>query len=523
MDEAEKADVIFVIGSNTTETHPVAALGIKKAVRYKGAKLIVADPRRIDLCRFADLHLGHRPGTDAALINGLLKVIIDEDLTDKKFISERTEGFDDIKDSLNQFTPEYVEKITGVPKERIINAARMYANAKNALIYYTMGITQHTNGTGNVRALANLVLATGKIGREGSGLNPLRGQNNVQGACDVGALPEYYSGYQKVNDEKNQEKFEKAWGAKLSNKLGLTATEMTEAADAEKIKAMYVMGENPMLSDPDINHTRKAFEKLEFLVVQDIFMSETAELADVVLPASCFAEKDGTFTNTERRVQRVRKAVEPPGEAMEDWKIIMKLSNAFGYKMEYKSPADIMDEIASNTPQYAGISFDRLEGLGIQWPCPDKNHPGTKTLHKEKFTRGKGQFTKVEFIPSKELPDDEYPFILTTGRMLTHYHTGTMTRRSAGPNEQVKEGYVEISPEDANRLGVKHGEKVKVTSRRGQIDIKAKVTDMVSQGIVFIPFHFKEAAANMLTSRELDPVAKIPELKSCAVKVEKRK
>jgi predicted molibdopterin-dependent oxidoreductase YjgC len=298
---------------------------------------------------------------------------------------------------------------------------------------------------------------------------------------------------------------------------------MTEAADAEKIKAMYVMGENPMLSDPDINHTRKAFEKLEFLVVQDIFMSETAELADVVLPASCFAEKDGTFTNTERRVQRVRKAVEPPGEAMEDWKIIMKLSNAFGYKMEYKSPADIMDEIASNTPQYAGISFDRLEGLGIQWPCPDKNHPGTKTLHKEKFTRGKGQFTKVEFIPSKELPDDEYPFILTTGRMLTHYHTGTMTRRSAGPNEQVKEGYVEISPEDANRLGVKHGEKVKVTSRRGQIDIKAKVTDMVSQGIVFIPFHFKEAAANMLTSRELDPVAKIPELKSCAVKVEKRK
>ncbi len=522
MDEVEKTDLIFVIGSNTTETHPVTALGIKKAVRSKGAKLIVADPRRIDLCRFADLHLGHRPGTDVALLNGMLKVIIDEDLINKKFINERTEGFEDVKNLINKFSLDEAERLTGVPKEKIVKAARMYANAKNALIYYTMGITQHSNGTGNVLALANLVLAAGKIGREGSGLNPLRGQNNVQGACDVGALPEYYPGYQKVNDEKNKEKFEKLWGAKLSEKTGLAATEMTEAADAEKIKAMYVMGENPLLSDPDINYTREAFEKLEFLVVQDIFMSETAELADVVLPASCFAEKDGTFTNTERRVQRVRKAVEPPGEAMEDWRIIIKLSNAFGYKMEYGHPSQIMDEIALSMPQYAGISFDRLNGLGIQWPCPDKNHPGTRTLHKEKFTRGKGLFRPVKFIPSRELPDKDYPFILTTGRMLTHYHTGTMTRRSAGTNEHVKEGYVEISPEDANRLNIKNGEKVKVSSRRGQIDIKAKVTDMVSQGIVFIPFHFKEAAANVLTSRELDPVAKIPELKSCAVRVEKK-
>lgn len=522
MDEVEKADLIFVIGSNTTETHPVTALGIKKAVRYKGAKLIVADPRRIDLCRFADLHLGHRPGTDVALLNGMLKVIIDEDLINKEFINERTEGFDDVKNLINRFSLDDAERLTGVPKEKIARASRMYANAKNALIYYTLGITQHSNGTGNVLALANLVLAAGKIGREGSGLNPLRGQSNVQGACDVGALPEYYPGYQKVTDEKNREKFEKLWGVRLSEKTGLAATEMTEAADAEKIKAMYIMGENPLLSDPDINYTREAFEKLEFLVVQDIFMSETAELADVVLPASCFAEKDGTFTNTERRVQRVRKAVEPPGEAMEDWRIIIKLSNAFGYKMEYEHPSQIMDEIALSMPQYAGLSLDRLNGLGIQWPCPDKNHPGTRTLHKEKFTRGKGLFRPVEFIPSRELPDKDYPFILTTGRMLTHYHTGTMTRRSAGTNEHVKEGYVEISPEDAARLNIKNGEKVKVSSRRGAIEIKAKVTGMVSPGIVFIPFHFKEAAANVLTSRELDPVAKIPELKACAVKIEKK-
>ncbi len=522
MDEVEKTDLIFVIGSNTTEAHPVAALGLKKAVRYNGTKLIVADPRRIDLCRFANLHLGHRPATDVALINGILKVIIDEDLINKEFINERTEGFEDVRNLLSRFTIDEAERITGVPKEKIVKAARMYAGAKNALIYYTMGITQHSNGTGNVLSLANLVLATGKIGREGSGLNPLRGQNNVQGACDAGAISEYYPGYQKVNDEKNKEKFEKLWGAKLSEKIGLTATEMTEAADAEKIKAMYIMGENPLLSDPDINYTREAFEKLEFLVVQDIFMSETAELAHVILPASCFAEKDGTFTNTERRVQRVRKAVEPPGEAMEDWQIIMKISNAFGCKMGYEHPSQIMDELALSMPQCAGISFDRLNGLGIQWPCPDKAHPGTRTLHKEKFTRGKGLFKPVEYIPPRELPDKEYPFTLTTGRMLTHYHTGTMTRRSAGTNEHVKEGYVEISPEDANRLNIKNGEKIRVSSRRGIIDIKAKVTTMVSPGIVFIPFHFKEAAANVLTSRELDPIAKIPELKACAVKIEKK-
>ncbi|MEM1565244.1 MAG: formate dehydrogenase subunit alpha [Candidatus Bathyarchaeia archaeon] len=524
IDEIENADVIFVIGSNTTEQHPLIATRILRAVR-KGSKLIVADPRFIDLAHFATIYLGHKPGTDVALLNGMMNVIISENLHDEEFIKTRTENFEAFKKVVEKYTPEYVEKITAVPAEKIREAARLYAKAERATIIYSMGITQHTTGVDNVVSIANLAMLTGNVGKESTGVNPLRGQNNVQGACDVGALPNVYSGYQRVDLEEVRKKFEDAWGVKLPPKPGLTVVEMINAA-GDSIKALYIMGENPMVSDPDINHVREQLEKLDFLVVQDIFMSETAELADVVLPSACFAEKDGTVTSTERRVQRIRKAVDPPGEAKADWEIIMELSRRMGYNgMNYSSPKEIMDEIAKLTPIYGGITYDRpeLEEQGLQWPCPTKDHPGTKFLHKDKFTRGLGLFTPVEYNPPAEQPDGLYPFILTTGRQLHQFHTGTMTRRSPTLIEQAPEGYVEINPVDANKLGIVNGEKIKVISRRGEITIKAKVTDKVQPGVVFIPFHYAETAANKLTIAALDPKAKIPELKVCAVRLEKLK
>ncbi|MEM2318712.1 MAG: formate dehydrogenase subunit alpha [Candidatus Bathyarchaeia archaeon] len=524
IDEIENADVIFVIGSNTTEQHPLIATRILRAVR-KGSKLIVADPRFIDLAHFATIYLGHKPGTDVALLNGMMNVIISENLHDEEFIKTRTENFEAFKKVVEKYTPEYVEKITTVPAEKIREAARLYAKAERATIIYSMGITQHTTGVDNVVSIANLAMLTGNVGKESTGVNPLRGQNNVQGACDVGALPNVYSGYQRVDLEEVRKKFEDAWGVKLPPKPGLTVVEMINAA-GDSIKALYIMGENPMVSDPDINHVREQLEKLDFLVVQDIFMSETAELADVVLPSACFAEKDGTVTSTERRVQRIHKAVDPPGEAKADWEIIMELSRRMGYNgMNYSSPKEIMDEIAKLTPIYGGITYDRpeLEEQGLQWPCPTKDHPGTKFLHKDKFTRGLGLFTPVEYNPPAEQPDGLYPFILTTGRQLHQFHTGTMTRRSPTLIEQAPEGYVEINPVDANKLGIVNGEKIKVISRRGEITIKAKVTDKVQPGVVFIPFHYAETAANKLTIAALDPKAKIPELKVCAVRLEKLK
>ena len=518
--EILKADCILVVGSNTSETHPIVALQIKKAVK-NGAKLIVADPRKIELTEISHLWLRHKPGTDVALFNSFMWVILNEELQDKDFIEKRTEGFEQFKKVIEDYNPQKVQEITGVAADEIIKAARTYARAKRASILFTMGITQHTTGTDNVLTLANLAMLCGNVGKEGTGVNPLRGQNNVQGACDIGALPDVYPGYQSVEDERIREKFERSWGVSLPDKKGLTVVEMIHAIEEGKIKGMYIMGENPLLSDPNATRTLKALKSLDFLVVQDIFLSETASLADVVLPAACFAEKDGTFTNTERRVQRLHKAINPPGLSKADWEIICELSRIMGYPMHYEHPADIMKEIAFLTPIYGGILYSRLGERGIQWPCPDPSHPGTPYLHKDKFTRGKGKFHSVTYKPPKESPDKDYPLILTTGRVLFHFHTGTMTRKVKGLNMIYPEGVIEINPRDAANLNLSEGETVKVVSRRGSVNAKVKITDKSPHGVVFMSFHFAESAANILTNDALDPVAKIPEYKVAAVKIEK--
>jgi len=519
----EKAEVILITGSNTTETHPVIGNYLKHLAKYKGVKLIVIDPREIELTKFAEVWLRQKCGTDVAWINGLMNVIINEGLYDEEFIKERTENFGEFKKVVSKYTPERVEKITGIPKESLTKAARLYGKAKKASIIFAMGITQHITGTDNVISLANLAMLTGNVGQEGTGVNPLRGQNNVQGACDLGALPNVYPGYQKVSDLKAKEKFEKAWGVKLSLKEGLTVVEIMDAASKGKIKGLYIMGENPMLSDPNINHVREGLKNLKFLVVQDIFLTETAKMADVVLPGVSFAEKEGTFTNTARRIQRVRKAIPEIGQSRQDWKIILKISQRMGYLMNYNSPAEIMDEIASLTPIYGGVYYNRLDGIGLQWPCPDRNHPGTPYLHKDKFARPnrKGLFTPVKYISPAELPDKEYPFLLTTGRILYHFHTGSLSRRSKPLSSIVPEGFLEMNPQDGERLRIKDNHWVRVSSRRGEIKTKVKLTERVDKGVVFITFHFAESAANLLTNDALDPVAKIPEYKVAAVKIEK--
>jgi len=521
--EVEDCDCILITGSNTTEQHPLIGSRIFRA-KEKGAKILLIDPRTIQLARFADIHMRQKPGTDVAWINGMINVIISEGLADEKFVSERTENFEELKEMVKDYTPERVEEISGIPKEDLIEAARIYAKADASSIIYSMGITQHTTGVDNVKSCANLAMVTGNIGKSSTGVNPLRGQNNVQGACDLGALPNVFSGYQKVIDPATREKFEKAWGMteKIPDNIGLTVVEMINAAASGNLKTLYIMGENPMMSDPDTNHVKKALENLEFLVVQDIFLTETAELADVVLPGSTFLEKDGTFTATDRRVQRVRKAIEPIGFSKPDWQAICELAKRMGSKgFDYASPNEIQDEIAKLTPLYGGINYDRLDDLGfLQWPCPTFEHPGTVFLHKDKCSRGLGHFFAVEYKPPAELPDEEYDFTLTTGRILFHFHTGTMTRRSEKLNNEVPTGYVEINPQDAEELGIEDGESVKVSTRRGTIEIPAYVTKKVPLKTVFIPFHFKECAANVLTNPALDPIAKIPEFKVCACKIE---
>ena len=518
--EIEDAKCIFIIGSNTTEAHPLIGSRILKA-KEKGAKIIVADPRKIHLASYADIYIRHQLGTDVALINGIMNVILKEGWHNRKFVEERTEGFDNFKKVVGGYTPEKVEKITGVKAGDIRKIAELYARSETSSIIYAMGITQHITGVDNVKSLANLAMLCGHIGKENTGVNPLRGQNNVQGACDMGGLPNVYPGYQAVTDEQISEKFEKAWKAKVSKKIGLTLMEMMKAAKSGEVKAMFILGENPMLSDPDIQHVEESLKSLEFLVVQDIFMSETARLADVVLPGVSFAEKDGTFTNTERKVKRVRKAIEPIGEARQDWKIICDLSTRIGYPMHFDHPSQIMEEIAQLTPSYGGIHYDRLEKDGLHWPCLNREHPGTSFLHKDRFTRGLGLFHAIEYLPPEELPNKDYPFILTTGRIYVHYHTGTMTRRSPSLNKEVEEGFAEINPREAKELGIKQGEKIKILSRRGAIEIKADLSERMEINTIFIPFHFVESAANMLTNPALDPIAKIPEFKVCAVKIEK--
>lgn len=512
---------ILAIGTNTTSTHPVIGLEVKRA-KDKGGKLIVINPREIALCRSADIWLSERPGTDVALLMGMMKVIVDDVLWDAWFIEKRTENFETFQASLKNFDLDTVEKITGVPKEDIAAAARMYATNKPAAILYAMGITQHSHGTDNVLAIANLAMLTGNIGKLSSGVNPLRGQNNVQGACDLGGLPNVFSGYQSVADPAIREKFEKAWGSKLNPTPGLTLTEIFGAAGKRQIKAIYLVGENPVLSDPDANHIKESLEKLEFLVVQDMFLTETAQLADVVLPVASFAEREGTFTNTERRVQLIRKAIEPMGQSMADWEITCRIARKMGAKgFDFENPSQIMEEIARLTPSYGGISFKRLEKGGLQWPCPTPEHPGTPVLHTEIFTRGKGKFTPLEYKPPAEVPDATYPLTLTTVRSLYHYHTGTMTRKVKGLNRMLGQEMVEINPEDAMPLGIADGDMVKVTSRRGQVTAKAKVTMVSPPGVVSMDFHFSESPANVLTNPALDPVSKTPELKVCAVRVEK--
>ncbi|NTW72890.1 MAG: formate dehydrogenase subunit alpha, partial [Eubacteriaceae bacterium] len=518
--EVLNSDLVFVTGSNTTETHPVIGAHIRQA-KARGAKLIVAEPRRIELAKDADIFLQIQPGTNVALFNGLMNVIISEGLQDKEYIASRTENYEELVSVIKEYTPDKVAAICGINEQDLISAARMYAEADKAGIYYSMGVTQHSTGTQGVMSVSNLALLCGNIGKESAGVNPLRGQNNVQGACDMGALPGDYPGYQKVFNPEAQAKFEKAWGVKLSDKAGLTVTEMTKGIEDGSIKILYIMGENPIVSDPDTNHVKEAFKKAEFIVVQDIFMTETAEYADVVLPAATYAEKDGTFTNTERRVQRVRKAVEPVGSSKPDWVILSELMNRLGYENHYDSASDIMDEAASLTPSYGGINYSRIETEGLQWPCPSTDHPGSKFLHGNQFTRGKGLFKPAEYIESAETTDKDYPYILTTGRILYHYHTRTMTGRVEGLEALYPNSYVEINPTTANRLGLTDGGKAKVISRRGQITIEVKVTDIVEEDVVFIPFHFYEGAANYLTNNVVDPIAKIPELKVSAVRLEK--
>ncbi len=519
IDEIEYTDLILATGTNTTENHPVIGAKVKRAVKQQGAKLIVIDPRKIDLVKYADIWLCQKPGTDVAVLNGLMNVILSEGLEAKDYIKERTEGFDALKAVVAKYTPEYVEKISGVKAEDLKKAARLYAGAKSASILYAMGITQHITGTDNVKSIANLSMLCGNVGIEGGGVNPLRGQNNVQGACDMGGLPNVYPAYQQVASEDARKKFESAWGAVLSPKPGLTLMEMMAAAGDGRIKALYIMGENPLLSDPDLHHVKKELQNLDLMIAQDLFLTETAQLADVVLPVASFAEKDGTFSNTERRVQRVRKAIEAPGEAKTDWEVICGISNKFGYPMHYSSAEQIFEEIATVTPSYAGISYKRIEKEGIQWPCPTPDHKGTKFLHKDRFSRGLGLFSAIEYIAPDELPDKEYPLLLTTGRVLYHYHTGTMTTRAVGPSERCPESLVEINPADARKLGIDDGQMVKVSSRRGEVEAKAQVTDKSAPGTIFMNFHFTDTPINQLTNPALDPTGKIPEYKVCAVKL----
>lgn len=518
IEEIPDADCILVTGSNTTEAHPVVAQEIKQAVR-RGAVLIVVDPRRIELAEWAHFFLRPRPGTDVAWLNGFCHVLLQEGLWNKKFVEERCEGFQRFRQVVEQYTPERVEEITGIPRDLLVDAARAYGRAKNAMIFYAMGLTQHTHGTANVLAVANLALLSGQVGRPATGVNPLRGQNNVQGACDMGAIPEVLPGYQPLWDPRVRAKFQAAWGRPIPAAPGLTVVEMFEAARAGQLKAMVIMGENPMVSDPQIAHVAEALAGLEFLVVLDIFPNETTPYAHLILPAASFAEKDGTFTNTERKVQLLRSAFPPPGQAKPDWQIIGALAQRLGYPLTYEHPAKIMEEIASLVPIYGGISYARLEKGGIHWPCFSPDHPGTPYLHKDQFARGRGKFHPVEWEPPRETPDREYPFILTTGRNLWHYHSRSMTGRVEGLVELSPEAYLEIHPADALNLGIEEGKRVRVSSRRGTIIVRAKLTERVPRGTVFIPFHFGEAPANLLTGAFLDPEAKIPEYKVCAVRL----
>jgi len=517
--EIPDADVIFILGHNTSENHPVIAGAIKRAVRAKAARLIVMDPRRTELSLLADVHLRPRGGTDVAVLNGLAHVILEEGLHNEAFIVGRTEGFEAFKASLAAYTPDRVEELSGVPAADLRRAARLYAPAKSAMMFHGMGMTQHTTGTENVLAICNLALLTGHIGRPATGVNPLRGQNNVQGASDMGVLPDVFPGYRPVTDDAVRAELEQRWGRRLPQAPGLTLVEMVNAASHGSLKGMVLMGENPMVSDPDLNHVREALSLLEFMVSQEIFLTETAAMADVVLPASSHFEKDGTTTNTERRVQWQAPVLPPPGQARRDWTILCDLSTRLGYSLVFPETGSITRIIAEETPIYRGIVPERLGPAGIQWPCWTPDHPGTPLLHRTRFTRGLGKFHPVLFRPAAELPDSEYPLLLNTGRVLEQWHTRSMTGRIPGLNLLAPEALVEIHPGDASALGIETGRRVAVSSRRGTVVARAVVTERTPPGSVFLSFHYAEAAANVLTNAALDPSSRIPEYKVCAVRV----
>ncbi len=533
-DVAKEAKSFLIIGSNTTEQHPVFGTMLRRAVKFRGAKLVVADPRKIDITDFATLHLRQRPGTDIPLINGLMYIILEKGWEDKTFIDERTENFDEFKATVMNYPPDTVSKITNIPIEKLYEAAEILAKNSPMAVIWAMGITQHIVGVRNVMDLANLQMLLGNMGKAGGGVNPLRGQNNVQGACDMGGLPNVYTAYQAVTSDEVHEKFEKAWGTTSNTKVGLTVTEMVPGILDGKIKSLYVLGEDPVMSDPDTKHIRHCFAAIDFMVLQEIFPSETSMYADVLLPGVTFAEKNGTFTNTERRVQMVNKAIEPIGDAKPDWwitsQIAKRLLSGTSDRVQREAPfsswdyADtsaIMSEINALTPSYGGITHERLlKGERLQWPCPTKDHAGTPILHTKQFTRGKGKFMPIDHVPPAEKPDDEFPMIMNTGRVLYHWHGGQMTRRAKGLMEVYNEALIEINPSDAEKLGMNGRKIVRVTSRHGQIEAKAWITDRVPPGMVYTNFHFPNASANELTHASLDPVAKIPEYKITAVKVE---
>lgn len=537
-DIANNAQAIFIIGSNTTEQHPVFGTKIRRAVRTRGIPLIVADPRRIDMVDFATMHLRQRPGSDIALLNGLMYIILEEGWHDKAFIEERCENFDEFYQTVKQYPPERASEITGIPVEKLRQAARIMGAAKPMAVIWAMGITQHIVGVRNVMTLANMQMLLGNMGKPGGGVNPLRGQNNVQGACDMGGLPNVYPAYQSTTNEAVQKKFADAWGATAGVGVGLTSTEMMPGIQEGKIKALYIMGEDPVTSDPNSGHIRECLRELDFLVIQDIFPTGTSHFADVLLPGVSFAEKEGTYTNTERRVQRSRQAISPRGEGRSDWQIISDLAKRIlaggGREVKeaplsgwnYANAEEIMNEIRKVTPSYAGISYQRLDnGEKLMWPVPSLDHPGTPILHTQGFARGKGRFMPIDHIPAPERPDDEYPMILSTGRVLYHWHGGAITRRAKGLMAVYGKALAELNPQDAERLGLNRIEnsesKIRVTSRRGSIDVQAWVTERVPPGMVYANFHFPESSANELTIAELDPVAKIPSYKVCAVRVEK--
>jgi formate dehydrogenase major subunit/formate dehydrogenase alpha subunit len=523
--EIRDADFLFVIGSNTSEAHPIIAMEMKRAV-YSGATMVVADPRAIWMTSIAEKHLQIRPGTDVWLLNAMANVIVTEGLVDQDFIDSNTEGWDQVRRKVLEYTAEEAEKVTGVPAEDIRWAARRYATTEKAGIYYTLGITEHSHGTDNVYALANLVLMTGHLGKPSSGMNPLRGQNNVQGANDAGATPVFFPGYQRVDDPEVHAKYEASWGVKLSPEPGLNLNEMMKTV-GDGIKALFVMGEDIMLSEPNVMKLEAGMNGVDFVVLQDAFLNETSRFADVVFPAAVFAEKDGTFANSERRVQRVRKAVEPPGQARADWRILVDLANACGADWTFSGPAEIYAEMVRDAPKFAGMSYERLENethegkTGIQWPCPDPDHPGTKFLHEGGVLRGKGLFVPVEYRESMEIEDEEYGLLLSTGRTLYHYNAATQTRRESGLHAKQSEAFVEIHPRDARKRGVEHGDMVAVTTRRGRLEVRAIVSRQVRPGCIWMPLHFAEARANVLTNDVGDPVTGTAEYKVCAAEIVK--